>query len=164
MFEWMASLPPRRMTALPLFRQRAAASAVTLGRDSKIMQTTPSGTRTLSNFSPLGSTQPSMTRPTGSRSVTTLRTASAMPWMRLSVSSRRSSMALESPASRPAWSSFAFSRFSSSLASTRLSAMRSSTASFSAVEARATLREAALAARASCSAYCLTSIGDPLSA
>ena len=32
--EWIASDPPRRITALPLFRQRAAASAVTLGRAS----------------------------------------------------------------------------------------------------------------------------------
>jgi len=32
--EWIASEPPRRMTALPAFRHRAAASAVTLGRDS----------------------------------------------------------------------------------------------------------------------------------
>ena len=29
-----ASLPPRRMTALPDFRHSAAASTVTLGRDS----------------------------------------------------------------------------------------------------------------------------------
>ena len=32
--EWIASLPPRRITALPDFTQIAAASAVTLGRDS----------------------------------------------------------------------------------------------------------------------------------
>jgi hypothetical protein len=33
--EWIASEPPRRMTALPALRQSAAAtSAVTLGRDS----------------------------------------------------------------------------------------------------------------------------------
>ncbi len=32
--EWMASEPPRRMQALPDFRHSAAASAVTLGRDS----------------------------------------------------------------------------------------------------------------------------------
>ena len=32
--EWIASEPPRRITALPVFRQRAAASAVTLGRAS----------------------------------------------------------------------------------------------------------------------------------
>ena len=33
-FEWMASFPPRKMTALPAFKQSAAASAVTLGRAS----------------------------------------------------------------------------------------------------------------------------------
>ena len=32
--ECIASLPPRRITALPLFTQIAAASAVTFGRDS----------------------------------------------------------------------------------------------------------------------------------
>ena len=32
--EWKASFPPRRMTALPDLRQRAAASTVTLGRAS----------------------------------------------------------------------------------------------------------------------------------
>ncbi|OQC27469.1 MAG: hypothetical protein BWX71_01354 [Deltaproteobacteria bacterium ADurb.Bin072] len=32
--EWMASDPPRRITALPDFRHSAAASAVTLGLDS----------------------------------------------------------------------------------------------------------------------------------
>ena len=33
-FEWIASEPPRRMTALPALRQRPPASAVTFGRDS----------------------------------------------------------------------------------------------------------------------------------
>ena len=33
-FECTASLPPRRITALPAFRQMPAASAVTFGRDS----------------------------------------------------------------------------------------------------------------------------------
>ena len=32
--EFMASLPPRKITALPDLRQSAAVSAVTLGRDS----------------------------------------------------------------------------------------------------------------------------------
>ena len=32
--EWIASFPPRRMTALPDLTQIAAASAVTFGRDS----------------------------------------------------------------------------------------------------------------------------------
>jgi hypothetical protein len=31
-FEWMASLPPRRMVALPVLKQSTAASAVTFGR------------------------------------------------------------------------------------------------------------------------------------
>ncbi len=33
-FEWIASEPPRRITALPAFTHSAAASTVTLGRDS----------------------------------------------------------------------------------------------------------------------------------
>ena len=33
-FEFSASLPPRRMVALPDLKQRLAASAVTFGRDS----------------------------------------------------------------------------------------------------------------------------------
>lgn len=33
-FEWIASLPPRRMTAFPVLKQSANASAVTFGRDS----------------------------------------------------------------------------------------------------------------------------------
>ena len=33
-FEWNASDPPRSTVALPDFRHRAAASAVTFGRDS----------------------------------------------------------------------------------------------------------------------------------
>ena len=41
------SEPPRRITASPAFRQRMAASMVTLGRDSKIMAMTPSGMRIL---------------------------------------------------------------------------------------------------------------------
>ena len=36
-----ASLPPRRTTALPVFRQIAATSLVTLGRDSYTTPTTP---------------------------------------------------------------------------------------------------------------------------
>ena len=45
--ERYASLPPRRMTELPVLRQRAAASTVTLGRASYTTAITPNGTRTL---------------------------------------------------------------------------------------------------------------------
>ena len=41
----IASLPPRRMQALPDLRQRAAMSIVTFGLLSKIAAITPSGTR-----------------------------------------------------------------------------------------------------------------------
>ena len=66
LFEFIASLPPRRITALPLLRLSIAASTVTLGRASYIMPTTPIGTRTLSIFMPLGRVLPSITSPTGS--------------------------------------------------------------------------------------------------
>ena len=55
-FERSDSLPPRRIEALPLFRHRAATSLVTLGRDSKMVITTPSGTRTRSIRRPFGRT------------------------------------------------------------------------------------------------------------
>ena len=49
-----ASLPPRSTTALPVFRQIAATSLVTFGRDSYTTPTTPSGTRLFEIASPLG--------------------------------------------------------------------------------------------------------------
>ena len=52
--EWRASLPPFRTQALPVFRQSEKMSAVTLGRASQTMPTTPNGTRTLRRVMPLG--------------------------------------------------------------------------------------------------------------
>ena len=43
-FVFIASFPPLRITAFPLFRQSPKASAATLGRDSNIIATTPNGT------------------------------------------------------------------------------------------------------------------------
>jgi hypothetical protein len=54
LFDSMASEPPRRMQALPLLIDRLAASMVTLGRLSKIMPNTPSGTRIWPTRMPLG--------------------------------------------------------------------------------------------------------------
>ena len=90
-------MPPLKMTELPLFRQSTAASAVTLGRDSKIMPITPIGTRTFVISSPLGLLLPEMTVPTGSGRAATSSTPSAMPLIRDSLSIRRSKSDSERP-------------------------------------------------------------------
>ena len=108
MFEWNASLPPRRITALPAIRQSAAASLVTLGRASKMMPITPIGTVTFSIFRPFGRVSPLSTRPTGSRCAATSSTPCAIASMRASVSVRRSSIASRMPLSRAAARSTAF--------------------------------------------------------
>ena len=54
-FEAYAEAEPRSRVALPLFSAMPAASAVTFGRASYTMPTTPSGTRTWRISSPLGS-------------------------------------------------------------------------------------------------------------
>ena len=60
------SVPPRRIAALPDFKQSPPASAVTLGRLSKIMPITPMGTAIREISMPLGLVHFSSTRPTGS--------------------------------------------------------------------------------------------------
>ena len=92
-----ASLPPRRMQALPDFKQRAAASTVTLGRDSKMMATRPIGTRRRTNFNPLGRVQDSVISPTGSGKCATSSQAAAMPSSRFASSLRRSIIAAVNP-------------------------------------------------------------------
>ena len=72
------SEPPRRIAALPALRQSAPASAVTLGRLSKITPMTPSGVATRSKSSPFGVVQWASTRPTGSARPATASTPSAM--------------------------------------------------------------------------------------
>ena len=57
-----ASEPPRRIRALPERRQSAAASAVTLGRLSKIMPMTPIGVRTRAMSRPFGRVQRAASR------------------------------------------------------------------------------------------------------
>ncbi len=93
----MASLPPRRIVALPVLKQRDAASLVTLGRDSKMMPMTPIGTRTLRMWRPLGRVHSLSSSPTGSGSTATSRTASAIAARRLGSRVRRSIMAFERP-------------------------------------------------------------------
>ena len=59
------SEPPRRIAALPAFRHSAPASAVTLGRLSKMTPMTPSGVATRSIVRPFGRSNVASTRPTG---------------------------------------------------------------------------------------------------
>ena len=79
LLELIASLPPRSMTALPLFKQSTAASAVTFGLASKIIPITPRGTRTFVISIPLGLVLPEITVPIGSGRAATSNTPSAMP-------------------------------------------------------------------------------------
>ena len=92
-FECSASLPPRRMVALPAFRQSAAASAVTFGLDSKMMRIEPMGTVIFCRLMPLGRIEPCNDLPKGLGCWAICVTASAMLWMADWVSVRRSIMA-----------------------------------------------------------------------
>jgi hypothetical protein len=86
------------MTAFPLLTQRAAASTVTLGRLSKIMKMTPSGTRTWRTSSPFGRRLAVTASPMGSgRAATSLRLW-AMSSIRLSLKVKRSIAAAPRPA------------------------------------------------------------------
>ena len=109
MFEFIASLPPLRITTLPVLRQRAAASTVTFGRDSKIMPITPSGTRVLMICKPFGRFPPPIISPIGSPSAIIWSTPFAMPSIRLASSMSRSCLASDIPFSFAAAMSFAFS-------------------------------------------------------
>ena len=82
---------------MPDFRHSTPASAVTLGRLSKITAMTPSGTRTRSMVMPFGRCQLSVTTPTGSAIARTVAMPSAIASMRAGVSVRRSMKAELSP-------------------------------------------------------------------
>ena len=144
--ERMASLPPRSMQALPLFKHSAAASEVTLGRASKMMPMTPSGTVIFSISSPQASVEPDSTRPTGSASAATSRTPSAMPLTRASERESRSSMEGDMPFARAASTSSRLARSMSSACASSAAAMAMSAAFFCAVEAFASAKAASLAA------------------
>ena len=88
--EAAAAEPPLRTQALPERRQRASASAVTLGRASKMTATVPSGTVTFSTERPLLRTCPERTRPSGSGWPATSSMASAIAATRSGVRARRS--------------------------------------------------------------------------
>ena len=64
--ELKLSEPPLNIVALLDFKHNAAASAATLGRDSKITPITPKGTETFSMFKPLGLFHFNNIFPTGS--------------------------------------------------------------------------------------------------
>ncbi|CSC20885.1 Uncharacterised protein [Vibrio cholerae] len=70
--------------------------------------TTPRGTRRRANDMPFSNTRLSISLPTGSFNLITLRTSLAIACKRDSLSSKRSSMASDKPASRPSAISFAF--------------------------------------------------------
>ena len=146
--EWMASLPPLRRTALPDFRQRPMASAVTLGRASYTMPMTPRGTRIFVTVRPFGSVPPPRMVPTGSGRAATWRSPSAMPASRSCVSSRRSSMDSFMCPALPASISPAFAARIVSAWSSSASAMVRSAAFLAAVDRVASRRSANPAARA----------------
>ena len=98
--ECRLSEPPRRIAALPAFRQSAPASAVTFGRLSKITPMTPIGVRTRRMCRPDGLSHSAITVPPG-RAAPPSR-AGPRPWPRTrsSVSFSRSSIAADRPAAR----------------------------------------------------------------
>ena len=143
------SEPPRRITALPLFRQSTPASAATLGRLSKITATTPSGTRTRSMIMPFGRCQLSVTTPTGSGISRTVAMPSAIALTRACVSASRSMKAAVAPVPRTSATSSALAaRIRGALA--RIARSIASSASFFwSAEASASTRAAARARAAS---------------
>ena len=123
------------MQTLPDLRHKAAASTVTLGRASKMMATTPRGTRRRPMMSPLGRVSILSTFPIGSGRAATCRTASTMPEIRSSVRVSRSNMAERIPASFAAATSSALASSHSAERAVKISAMASKAAFFLAVPA-----------------------------
>ena len=93
----MASFPHRKIQALEDFKHKAAASAVTLGRASKIIATTPNGVRIFSILRPLGREPPPIISPMGSGNAATSRTPLEISASRSGVSRKRSVNAWERP-------------------------------------------------------------------
>src|SRR6266568_7283327 len=146
--ERSASEPGRRIAALPLFTQSAAASTVTFGRASYTISTTPSGMRTFLTRRPFGRRQLVVTSPTGSGRDATSPSARAMPSSRAASSASRSRKAAFWPAFFAAATSALLAarivreRFASASAAAR------SASSFCSVEARESSRAASRAAPA----------------
>ena len=135
-FEWAAKLPPRNTQALPDFTQMPAASAVTFGRASYTMATTPSGTLMRESSMPLYIVRSICTHPSGSGRSRSSSSAVAIASTRASSSIKRSRMESFVPASRAA-------AMSSALASTMAGVCSRSAA---AIASSAPLRASALAA------------------
>ena len=123
------------MQTLPDLRHSAAASTVTLGRASKMMATTPRGTRLRLIMRPLGRVSVLSAVPMGSGRAITCRTPSTMPATRSGVRVSRSSMAGRIPASFAADTSSALAASHSACRSVRMLAMASRAAFFCAVPA-----------------------------
>src|SRR6185295_15948709 len=151
-----ASWPPFRSTALEERRQSAAASAVTFGRDSKIIRITPIGTRTRLQVMPEGALRSSKTFPTGSGCAEIACRPLTISSTRFSSSFRRSSLASLSR-SAFAWSTSALlaSRMSGSRDFSR-APIAAIAADFAPAVARRSCTEAAFA-RLACSSAGLMS-------
>ena len=117
----------------------------TFGRDSKTTAITPSGTRTLRIFIPLGRSRVQIVSPTGSGNVATCLTPATIASNRAGVSVRRSSIAGEMPASFACAKSMPFAATIDARFFSRESAMARSAAFFSAVVFFASPAEAARA-------------------
>ena len=103
-----ASLPPRNITALPDLKHSAPASAVTLGRASYIMHTTPSGIRIFLISIPFGRVPITRSLPTGSSSSTITSMPSAIDSIRSSFRIKRSTIAASKLFSLARATSFSF--------------------------------------------------------
>jgi hypothetical protein len=164
---WMAaelrcvSEPPRRITALPAFRHRAPASAVTFGRLSKMTPTTPIGVRTRWIARPFGRCHSAMIWPTGSGSSAIASRPAAIASMRSGVRVPRSMTAeVASAACKPAISRALASRMALVAARSRAAALRNAWF-FTALSALA-MRVAASRARAPMSATMSATSPSPL--
>ena len=149
--------PPRRMQALPAFRQIPAASEVTLGRASYTMATTPMGTVTFCTERPLESTLPSSVRPKGSGWEATSSRPRAIASTRPSSSMRRSTSEAATPAARASATSTALAARMAGPWARRCCAMAHITCARSALPSMPMRREASFAARAFSSASPMSS-------
>ena len=135
--EFMASFPPLKITALPDLRQSTAASIVTLGRDSKIIPITPSGTFVFKICKPFGRMLPLSTFPTGSSIAISSLTPFAIPFILSSESLNLSCIDCFILFSAAASRSFAFASSILSVLLISAFAIFSSASFFSFVEAAA---------------------------
>ena len=135
-----------------------AASAVTLGRASYTIATTPNGTETFRISKPFSSVRCSKILPAGSSSEARLSRADAIPSIRPSSKNKRSISESFVPAFRASAQSTAFSAQISAASLRRAAAIANNALFFSSVEAFAI---AALATLALCAATCASLIRTP---